>query len=329
MIRGPVLPQQRDGLWSLVVGNLEALEKGLSLVLEGLDCSNGNLGTVDGLARDAAGAPVLLMVAADGDGLLPARVLAAHEFLRRVGGGLAAAVPEAGFAVAAVGRLVVIGTETTARVLEALQRLAVPSLETCHLEPFRIAGRERFAVRWEGGSPADGGAAGPRFTVPVERLAAWEQVARLCARVDSGVRVDGDRFWRRVTWHGKALGQLAVVDGELFATSAAGERRALATPSSVRWFGDQVLRRYAALAGLTGVSGATADAANDDSGPDRLATLRATIQGSRLTPEEYSALGGPVRMAGGETEVAGVAGDAQRSVAGQDSPWVGPTLRSD
>ncbi|MBP8299355.1 MAG: hypothetical protein KA020_03235, partial [Planctomycetes bacterium] len=69
MIRGPVLPQMREGLWSLVAGRLEAIETGLLLVLEDLDCSAGRLGAVEGLARDAAGAPVLLTMATDGDAM--------------------------------------------------------------------------------------------------------------------------------------------------------------------------------------------------------------------------------------------------------------------
>ena len=105
MIRGPVLPQSREALWALVVGRLEVIERGLTLVGEGFDCSDGQLGLVDALARDAAGAPVLLVLAIEGDALLLARTIAAADFLHRAGESLGAALPEAAFCSGAQGRV--------------------------------------------------------------------------------------------------------------------------------------------------------------------------------------------------------------------------------
>ena len=148
MIRGPVLPQLRDSLWSLVSRRLDAIERGLTLVVEGLDCSGGQLGQVDGLARDAMGGPVLVLLAVDGDALLSARVLSACEFLTRVGDSLVTAVPEANFCSGIGGRVLLVGTEASAASLELLRRLPLPAFQVCRLEPFRLAGTERFAVRW-------------------------------------------------------------------------------------------------------------------------------------------------------------------------------------
>ena len=104
MIRGPVLPQLRESLWALVANHLDSIESGLVLAMKDLDCSDGQLGPIDGLARDANGAPVLVLLAVEADALLTARVLGAIEFLGRVGDSLATAIPEGSFRAGAVGR---------------------------------------------------------------------------------------------------------------------------------------------------------------------------------------------------------------------------------
>ena len=83
MIRGPVLPQGRERLWALVAQRLAVIETGLELVSETLDCSGDRHGAIEGLCRDASGAPVLVALAVDGDAMLLPRILAAAEFLDR------------------------------------------------------------------------------------------------------------------------------------------------------------------------------------------------------------------------------------------------------
>ena len=352
MIRGPVLPQMREGLWALVARHLDSIETGLQLVLSDLDCTGGNLGLVDGLARDASGAPVLVLLAIDGDALLAARVLAAAEFLQRVGDSLGTAIPEASFATGVVGRVVVVGTEAASASLEYLRKLPLQTLEVCRLEPFRIAGTERFAVRWLGASaPAacsPSAAAEPAavpFAVGKELEVHWQAIVRLCERLDAGVRIDGDRFLRRITWHGRLLGQVHLVDGCLQAGDASGMRCNLLSAQDVRQFGDRLVRRYAALTGLLATAPAEADATAAEPGRAREGalpgaavrspgapgseTLRATLASVRLTAEEHTALGGPARMAGGGTEAAGIADDVVRIVAAQEGPWAGTSMRTD
>src|SRR5688572_18858763 len=141
MIRGPALsqPQPRLAAWGQIVDRLDTIERGLVLVLEGVDCSGGRFGLVDGLARDAMGAPVLLLAAVDGDGELAARAHAACEFLARVGNSLAAAVPEANLSPGARGRVLVVADDSANTSLELLRRLPLPGLHVCKLNPFRIA----------------------------------------------------------------------------------------------------------------------------------------------------------------------------------------------
>ncbi len=270
MIRGPVLPQTRDSLWSLVATRLDQVESGLTLVSENFDCSDGAVGPIEGLARDAVGGPVLVLLALDGDALLPARALAAGRFLERVGDALAAAMPAAGFCPDAPSRVLLIGTEGGAAIEEVF-RLPIEGLHACSLEPFRVAGSERFAVRWRrqaavaeracepsaehaaGGPDAAAGhdaAAETAFMVPDACQELWGAVQSLCRRLDPAVAVRGDRFSRHITWSGRPLGAVRVVGSSLVASAATGVVRELRAAADVRSFGDQLLRAYAQHARL-------------------------------------------------------------------------------
>ncbi|MBL8732618.1 MAG: hypothetical protein JNN13_09650 [Planctomycetes bacterium] len=342
MIRGPILPQLREGLWSIVSHRLTLVEHGLELVMEGLDCSGGQLGVVDGLARDAAGAPVLVLLAVDGDALLIARTLAVADFAARVGEALAAAVPEARFCAGALPRVIVVGTEASRSSLEQVARLPIPGLQVCRLEPFRIAGSERFAVLWM--TTAAAGVVGaaqvtspPReFAVPAGREAEWRHLREQCQRIDPGVRFDGDRHWQRITWNGSLLGELWSERDALFGRARLGAadplRRELRTETDLRQFTDRLLRAFSLAAGLEKTSAAPEPApaserlaATRHAAAGRGATpagesLRSMLATMRLSPEEYSALGGTALAAGEQTEAAVVADraaavDAARSPA--------------
>lgn len=378
MIRGPVLPQLRDSLWSLVSSRLDRIETGLTLVLESLDCSDGELGPVEGLARDSAGGAVLILLAVEGDALLPARALSAGQFLERVGDALVRAVPEANFCPGMPGRVLLIGTEAAAGALQSVCSLPIRGLHACALEPFRIAGTERFAVRWldtlghqaaalqsapvsqpaampqatdvapesvDGGALVDR-ALRPEFVVPPARAELWEDLLSICERIDSAVVVHGDRFSRTISWNGFTLGEVRAVGGSLVASSATGSSptgvvRDLRDRRDVRRFGDQLLRAYVRHAELDLVGldlarpaheqGAAASepstnsdqfssrsAASSDSNGRLAATrhavgdrrglpngerpvgesLRSSLAASKLSPEEYSALGDPASSAG-------------------------------
>lgn len=354
MMRNPVPAAVRHPLWEQIVARLDAVERGLRLVVEGLDCSHGQFGLVDGLARDAAGAPVLLVFAADSDALLVPRALAAVDFLHRLGDALATAVPEGQFAVGARGRVLVLAAELGH--LAAMRRLAQPTLQLCHLETFRLAGQERLAVRWL--PAAELGAVGPAhavaaaattapaaaveaFFVPEVRAALWQALRDVAMRIDPGVQLDGDRYWRRLTWQGRLLGEFQSLDGALLAKVGDGPFREVALAADVRVVADGLLRRFLALAGL----GSNLEADGVDISPQapsaRAATngradasgrcggaLRATTAASRLSPEEYSALGGPASAVGGEAESAVNTGDAANGVASQNRSWP-PVGRSD
>jgi len=352
MIRGPVLPHLRESLWALVSSRLERIESGLTLVMEGLDCSDGQLGAVDGLARDAAGAPVLVLLAVEGDSLLQARALAAGQFLQRVGDALASAVPEANFRPGARGRLLLVGTDASAALLAQAQRLPLPSLQVCSLEPFRIAGSERFAVRWLTGAsvePDDAStcADAMEFVAPDARAEQWELLRSICDRIDPAVVLHGDRFSRRITWNGHLLGEVRVSEGALFASSVTGVSLDLSDLRDVRRFGDQLLRAFAICSGLDLSIAPSSPAVRPGPGPvddriaatrhaaqDRAATsnasaargesLRTSLAAARLSPEEYSALEDPAPVAGSHNEGIVVAEDRKHA-----SPSTPPSVDRD
>lgn len=309
MIRAPVLPHSREALWALVAVRLEVVERGLVLVAEGVDCSDGHYGAVEGLARDASGAPVLVLVAVDNDPLLPARVVAACEFLVRVGDSLVNAVPEANFCGGRSGRVFVVGGAAAAASMDLMRRLALPGLQICRLESFRIGGAERLAVRWLTAGPAASVSApatvepAVEFDVPPGQRGEWETIRSVCERIDPTVRIDGDRFLRRVTWHGRLLGEVVTSEGELRALDHEGGEHDLRGCGGVRRFADTLLRRYAEVAGLQiGGAGPATTAPTRTRAPGAVAngrgsrgpqgeSLRDALNASRVSQEEFSALG--------------------------------------
>lgn len=354
MIRGPVLPQSRDALWSLVSGRLDAIERGLGLVFEGFDCADGQLGSVEGLARDGDGAPVLIVLARPDDPLLVPRVLDASSFLHRVGDALGDAIPEAGFRRGAPGRVLVVAADGSASACEPLLRHASARIFVCALEPFRIAGSERFAVRWlsdgRRAAAAETVAAAPAVAqaavLPAasDRVAApssahlqalWSSLKDLCLRIDQGIRIDDDAERRRISWNGQHLAEVRETGGALHGVLSDGSSCALAAPADVGAFSNRVLRSYSELAGIViQKRPATAPSRDGESHPaaPRLAAngqarhprasvegLRAAAAAARLSPEEHSALGGLASSAGGDSEYAALAGDLARIVAATEA----------
>jgi hypothetical protein len=290
------------------------------------------------------GGPVLVLLAVDGDALLSARVLSACEFLTRIGDSLVTAVPEANFCCGVGGRVLLVGTEASAASLELLRRLPLPAFQVCRLEPFRLAGTERFAVRWlsaEGTAPAPKLAAAPtpEFNVAKERSRDWATLRSLCERIDPGVRIDGDRFWRRITWSGRLLGEVWSVEGELRAVTADGLQSTLSGAGEIRAFADQLMRQYMKAADVaSGRASPEPASAEAGGGKHRGApggrsssvkagdeSLRSSLAAARLSPEEYSALGGSAMLSGGGAAGAALADDSARIVAAQEGPW--PPLR--
>lgn len=334
MIRGPVLPQSRESLWALVSNRLDVIERGLSLVAENFDCS-GHFGSIEALARDAVGSPVLVILATADDPGNAARTLDAIDFLERAGAGLSTAIPEAQFDPNASARVVVIAVHGAIAALTPLLRREMPRLQVCRLEAFRLAGSERFAVLWQSGRPEHGSPVGSSFACPSTLEPTWRALHDVCLRIDPAVSIDGDRYRRQIRWRGRLLGEVVVKDGALHTTSADGQAGVLAATSDLRQFSDRLLRSFVQVAGLTLSRAEDASAtrapnidavprhASDRSGNARLPgdSLRSVAATSRVSPEEFSALGGSTSAVDGETERVAVPGDIAKIVAAPEGPW--------
>jgi len=310
------MPQSRDALWSFVSGRLHAIQPGLTLVFDGFDCADGELGAIEGLARDADGAPVLVLLARDGDPLLAQRALAAAAFLERVGDGLALAIPEGGFRGGLTGRALVVAVAGAAAAVRPLVRQTSASLQVCALEPFRVAGKERFAVRWlhdgaratatapnaaeriaaEAGAAesiaaesiaAEVGAAAAAATAapaagptPAHVQALWSRLEELCLRIDQGIRIDAADDRRRITWNGQTLAEVRADADALRGTLPDGSECALSAPADVGAFSNRLLRGYSRLAGLV-FAKRSAAGGDDDAAALRAPAARTGLDGLR------------------------------------------------
>ena len=309
------MPQSRDALWSFVSGRLHAIQPGLTLVFDGFDCADGELGAIEGLARDADGAPVLVLLARDGDPLLAQRALAAAAFLERVGDGLALAIPEGGFRGGLTGRALVVAVAGAAAAVRPLVRQASASLQVCALEPFRVAGKERFAVRWlhdgaratatapnaaepittelgaaapiaaastaAASTVAELGAAAPAAgPTPAHVQALWSRLEELCLRIDQGIRIDAADDRRRITWNGQTLAEVRADADALRGTLPDGSECALSAPADVGAFSNRLLRGYSRLAGLV-FAKRSAAGGDEDAAALRAPATRTGLDGLR------------------------------------------------
>ncbi len=294
MIRGPILPLSREGLWRLVRQRSELLERGLRVIAESLDLGAAASGLVDGLLRDAAGTAVLVFTTDDRDTALPARVLGALAFWRRNAVGMPRALPEADLRDAAACRLVIVGSAMPGDVIGTLERLQLPELEIVEVESFQIGGQERLVVR-----PLRGGL-GLRSTPAIDVAvgeAAGALIAMFAADVttmDPRVRIDGDRFSRRASIDGQVLAECWFAGDRVHGAVVGESARWLQASADVRSFVDGVARRYLSAIGRAKAPAASpgpvareATTASVRSGFD---VLRASVSAARLSREECSAL---------------------------------------
>lgn len=293
MIYGPIVPLTRDSIRRLVCERPELLERGLRFELADLDVSRGRLGSIDALCRDAAGGAVLVIVTEPGDLAVVARVANAIGFVRRNARAMARALPGLEARLGDACRCFVVGADIGDAVVEDLRRLGLAELEILGIEPFRVGKDEHLAIRQQHAATAgkpDGDELGPA----VRQL--WSQLLALLSRIDPAVVIDGDRYSRRVSCHGRQLCEFWLLDDRIEAGIAGGGVRTLAGHDDVRAFVDSVLRCLLGRpveARAPGQPEAKEPAlpASRALLPGTLGSLRASLSASRLTREEYSALG--------------------------------------
>ncbi|MEC7583465.1 MAG: hypothetical protein VYE77_04045 [Planctomycetota bacterium] len=320
MIRSPVRPMARDGLWQLVCQQSSVFERGLRVVAEDLDLGTGDLGNVDGLLRDAAGRAVLVFVADEHEIALPARVFAAYSFWQRNRESLPRAIPEADLRGPLSCRVLVIGSRLYPELVQALVRLRIETLAAIEVESFQVSGLDRLAIRnvlVAGGPARDPDAAVEELDefgdVPQALNSSLDEeiddgsrqifadLTQVLTRLDPGVQIEGDRFSRRAVFRGGALCEFWYVDGHMSGTVPGRDLTLLREGVDVRAFGDQIMRRYLELLSEERASGSASPRKASAGAPsktdkrksarrDALEGLRASVSKQRLSNAEYEAL---------------------------------------
>ena len=301
MISGPVIPWTREGLWGQILKNPDLIEHGLGIVAHDLRLRENC--TVDGVARDAGGRTVLLLAAVGAETVgLPVSVLDAHSFMQRNAAVLARALPDSGIRSAGGWRVVVVGMDLPPACLERISALGLERVEVFEIEPFTLDGEARIAVRPVLGHRASGGEDGlhvPTGLLDPERRSLCARFLQRLQRMDSNLRVEGDRFSRRLTTGAATLADLRV-EGDRVFVQVQQECLELAGEEECLEIVDLVLRRYLGLlttptlgdpARETGEPAAGGVAKPTAETGLSLEPLRRTVAESRISREEFSALG--------------------------------------
>ena len=295
MISGPVLPKTRVGLQEFVESYLDTIEFGLTIVERDLELEAGL--SIEVLARDAAGRPVLVF-AVDPDSwrAVPTRVLAARAWVAAGAQLLARFVPSEGIDYDLPPRLVVVGFELSADLLQLLADVR-GEVEVYQAQSLRVGGRQCVGVVPRAGAGVTGlensyqppsGVADQARTLSVRFL----DVVR---RLDSSLQVIGDRYSRRFSLAGSLLAELYLERGVMCVRLPGMSPLLLRSKADCNVALDHLMRRYL---DLNGVGGSAADVSIDtpphprelrDSGT--LQRLRESIDASQLSSEEYSVLG--------------------------------------
>ena len=223
MISGPTIPRTADGVRDLIQRHLGVAERGLSLVVEDLDLGHGC--EVEGLARDAAGAPVLVFGSVPANARsLSMRVLNALAWFRSHGRFLVSEYKDHGLDPAAPVRLLVLGLDFLADTVRDLQSLALEGLQVHQFCSFTVGGELRVGVTQllggEGQAEAQAGAPeqeSTMFQVPsgmppgpgADRCARFLDLVQ---RMDPRLTASGDRFSRQINLGGSHLAELYVAD---------------------------------------------------------------------------------------------------------------------
>ena len=276
----PLARLEPESLLAWARAGLHAVEHGLVAVADGLDCGGG---AAELLARDALGAPVVVVVATAADRTAAARVIAAHDFLARNPGCLPRLLPECGFDARLAPRITVVSAGLAAHGVESLRRLAIDELEVLEVEWFQLGGTSRAAVRRLVGPARPE----PSATALGDTLSAvWRLLGDAVSRLDPTLHVDGDRHARRVLMGGRLLGCYWAETGSVFALVPGGAAQRLRDTEDAAAFVDVLLRRYAALlAGGSVVQRAdSAPTAAPVAGPD-VDAIRQHLAASRLTSD--------------------------------------------
>ena len=298
MISGPVFPRNREGLAELVERHLDEIERGMVLVDRDLEC--GADCNVDALAMDAAGRPVFLFMAQrDTEASLPGRILTASAWLVSGVSLLRRFVPFDGLDYSQPSRMVVLGFELSAGLLEQLSQLRELGVEVYQYCSVRVGDRERGGVfPLLGGADLEGGDADqlPEGVRDPQARALGGYVLDLMRRLDPDVQVAGDRYTRTFSYGSDALAELYLRNGQLSVrVPDAPDVCSLRTQEDAQLVAEAVTRRFLEVDGVELPEVSQRRPATGGEPVDErdlsLDQIRDMADQSKLSPEEYSVLG--------------------------------------
>lgn len=300
MISGPVFPRNGEGLSELVDSHLDEIEHGMVLVERDLEFSPDC--RVDALAKDAAGRPVFLFFAQqDAEALLPGRILTASAWLVSGMPLLRSFVTHDGLEYGEAPRMIVLGFDLHASVLQQLGQLREVGVEVYQYCSVRVSGSERGGVFPVLGACAlgeDGPRQLPDGVRDPQARTLGGRFLDLMRRLDPDVQVTGDRYSRTFSYGTDVLAELSLRDGHLCVRVPEVPESDLRTQEDGQAIAEAVTRRFLALDGMNSPEPdpkrtlATSSVVRSAGRPDlSLERLRDVADSAQLSPEEYSVLG--------------------------------------
>jgi hypothetical protein len=298
VIAGPVVPRNALGIGALLGDHPDLLEHGLRAAAVQVELPQ--VATVSLLARDAAGAPVLVFVE-DAADPVPAAVRACRAHAHLAGNPwllqrlfphrLPAPAPEC-------LRVMIAALRYEDLALATLRAVALPDVSVFEIHEWIADGRREWYARPLLVRPQreDAGFTAPSATPPA-LLGLARELMGWIEKLDADVTVDGDRYVRRVAARGASLCRLAVDGADLTLTTAGGPTVVLATRA------DAVAAMDAVMAGFERVLLGAGPAAKPDAAvvapapaaapaesPPDLEAWRRSVAEVHLTRAECNAL---------------------------------------
>jgi hypothetical protein len=271
---------------------------------------------VDALARDAAGAPVLVFGAVPGNGrALAMRVLSAHAWFQSHGTFLVREYADHGLDPTAPVRLVVLGLDFLADTVRDLESLTLENLQVHQFCSFAVGGQLRVGVTQLLGGEAEPQAGGvldqaAMFQVPsgmppgpaADRCARFLDLVR---RMDPRVTACGDRFSRQINLNGNLLAELFVADQTPRVKVCGDGEHPLDSLDDCLAVVDRLVRQLLAeepppavptlaTPRLAPAEGSAGRREGLDEGRFSLEPIRQSVAAAKVSRDEYSALEDPV-----------------------------------
>ncbi len=304
MSMGPMPVSKRTTLAELVVKDPGLLERGLVLVESEIEIGPVRL---DLLCADPGRRPVLVYLAGSPveEQEIPLRVLDGDAAFRRHAPVLRKLFPGKGVDWDLPPRSLVVAEELSRRTMERFQAMTALEVDLLEMRSIRVKGELLWAA-----VPVGGEAALKSLLPPEEAPEAledprsrglWNRVLERILKLDEGLEVLADKFYREISAHGVSLATLesGSRNFKVIVPRTNGSLESDKPPLVVRVEGEEeadravdlVIRRYLAIQEKLGASPRPREARLSwrDEEDLSLQGLERAVHSSRLTEEEISA----------------------------------------